>query len=328
MAIPSPTEVYSVASYLNSHSIPFDSVTPLSGGFTNYIFLISHATRPAFVLKHSSTNIKAFPSMSASVDRADCEVRALRIVPDLLRAAHPNTKAQEAEPMLDLEDALNVHLPVLLHYDAVSHVQHLVPCGVRTLKDAYSDASLDIAGLGRRLGGWLARLHAVRAVPDDFANNTVGQRVSGSGYRNAPGVLDAAGLDSESFRRTVARYEKMLNEDIREGGAGALCHGDFWHGNVLLPAGSEEDILGVQSHGEARDKKADEVGDPSTVTAEAASAYAPRLTVLDWEMSRRGNGATDVGQFAAEAWLLDTFRGGRGLLRAFLSGYAEEWAIE
>jgi hypothetical protein len=66
------------------------------------------------------------------------------------------------------------------------------------------------------------------------------------------------------------------------------------------------------------------VGDPSTVTAEAASAHTPRLTVLDWEMSRRGNGATDVGQFAAEAWLLDTFRGGRRLLQAFLSGYAEE----
>ena len=38
---------------------------------------------------------------------------------------------------------------------------------------------------------------------------------------------------------------------------------------------------------------------------------------------RRGCGATDVGQFAAEAWLLDRFRGGRGLLPAFLRSYRE-----
>lgn len=48
--------------------------------------------------------------------------------------------------------------------------------------------------------------------------------------------------------------------------------------------------------------------------------------VVDWELVRRGCGATDVGQFAAESWLLDRFRGGRGLLKAFLEGYQEEAA--
>ena len=64
-----------------------------------------------------------------------------------------------------------------------------------------------------------------------------------------------------------------------------VCHGDFWPGNVL-----------VGSRG---------------------------LMVVDWEMVRRGCGATDVGQFAAEAYLLDRFRGGRGLLGAFLEGYRQ-----
>ena len=64
-----------------------------------------------------------------------------------------------------------------------------------------------------------------------------------------------------------------------------VCHGDFWPGNILL-------------------------GETS-------------LTVVDWEMCRCGCGATDVGQFAAEAYLLDRFRGGRGLLPAFLKGYRE-----
>jgi aminoglycoside phosphotransferase (APT) family kinase protein len=67
----------------------------------------------------------------------------------------------------------------------------------------------------------------------------------------------------------------------------SVCHGDFWPGNVLVRT------------------------DPL------------RLTVVDWEMTRRGNGATDVGQFAAEAWLLDRFRGGKGLLQAFLESYCE-----
>ncbi len=62
-----------------------------------------------------------------------------------------------------------------------------------------------------------------------------------------------------------------------------LCHGDFWPGNVVV--------------------------------------NGQKLTVVDWEMVRKGCGATDVGQFAAEAWLLDRFRGGRALLRAFLEGY-------
>lgn len=67
-----------------------------------------------------------------------------------------------------------------------------------------------------------------------------------------------------------------------------VCHGDFWPGNIIVGA------------------------DPG------------QLMVVDWEMVRRGCGATDVGQFAAESYLLDRFRGHRGLLASFLAGYREE----
>ena len=70
-----------------------------------------------------------------------------------------------------------------------------------------------------------------------------------------------------------------------------VCHGDFWPGNIL-----------INDQG--------------------------RLTVVDWEMVRRGCGATDVGQFAAEAHLLDRFRGGRGLRAAFLKGYRWNGELE
>ena len=52
------------------------------------------------------------------------------------------------------------------------------------------------------------------------------------------------------------------------------------------------------------------------------------VTVVDWEMVRRGCGATDVGSFATEAWLLDRFRGKRGLLGGFLAGYKRGGKLE
>ena len=58
--------------------------------------------------------------MSASVGRADYEVRALRIVPDLLEASSSTEHERDADGLSDLVADLNVHLPVLLHYDAVS----------------------------------------------------------------------------------------------------------------------------------------------------------------------------------------------------------------
>lgn len=63
-----------------------------------------------------------------------------------------------------------------------------------------------------------------------------------------------------------------------------VCHGDFWPGNVLFTEPNQ-------------------------------------LKVVDWEMVRRGCGATDVGQFAAEVYLLEHFRGCRGLRKGFLGRY-------
>jgi hypothetical protein len=98
-------------------------------------------------------------------------------------------------------------------------------------------------------------------------------------------------------------FDPKLGQEINEQFGSLLqsddvcvCHGDFWPGNILV------------------------------------KTSPLRLTIVDWEMTRRGNGATDVGQFSAEAWLLDRFRGGKGLLQAFLNGYIAEkeqgWSLE
>jgi Ser/Thr protein kinase RdoA (MazF antagonist) len=73
------------------------------------------------------------------------------------------------------------------------------------------------------------------------------------------------------------------------------CHGDFMPLNVIVADGGERST--------------------------------PELTVIDWEWTKWGNGAFDVGLFAGEAWLLQYFRGkprAKGLLEPFLKAYASE----
>lgn len=48
------------------------------------------------------------------------------------------------------------------------------------------------------------------------------------------------------------------------------------------------------------------------------TARSMRLAIVDWKIMRRDPEATDVGQFAAEAYSVDWFRGGRSLCGAFL----------
>jgi Ser/Thr protein kinase RdoA (MazF antagonist) len=94
-------------------------------------------------------------------------------------------------------------------------------------------------------------------------------------------------LDPSIGEQIDEKYGSLLTTD-----AACICHGDFWPGNILV---------------------------------ERTTCYGTifKLSVVDWEFVRVGCGATDVGQFAGEAWLLDRFRGGRGLLKRFLEGYRE-----
>ena len=74
-----------------------------------------------------------------------------------------------------------------------------------------------------------------------------------------------------------------------------MCHGDYWPGNIILPQ------------------------EGSNHSSGSKSLLLP-LTVVDWEMTRRdSSGITDLAQFAAEATLLDFFRGPKGFAAAFLN---------
>lgn len=159
--------------------------------------------------------------------------------------------------------------------------------GSRTLKFAYiNDTTLDIASLGKRIGAWLKHLHHCSRLSPLCGkfDNKVGKTTYRYCYENLGNALENNGCDKMIGERINERYGSLLQTDND-----CVCHGDFWPGNIL-----------ISDHAEAENQV---------------------LMVVDWEMVRTGNGATDVGQFAAEAWLLDRFHGGKGLFDAFLNGY-------
>jgi aminoglycoside phosphotransferase (APT) family kinase protein len=185
---------------------------------------------------------------------------------------------------------LRVGPPEVYSYDPSSHVLHMEYGGQRTLKEAYADFSLDVRAVGRALGAWLARLHNSTIHEYGLGDNEIARRIYRYSYWNLADARKKFGFDTALAERVDKEYGGLIAGDD-----GMVCHGDFWPGNVLvgsLPGPGEKEM--------------------------------PKLTIVDWEMCRRGNGATDVGQFAAEAWLLDRFRGGMGLLDAFLRAYIKE----
>lgn len=275
-----------LAAYLASKNIPHTSLTLLTGGTANFVWRATLPTTPpsTIIIKHAEPFIASNPSMAFALARMAFEARALTALPPLLKDL--------ATPDLNLDATTTTTTPTpptlpvrpvpLLAHDAANHILHLADGGPRTLKTAYADPALSPPAVGAALGRWLACLHA-RTTALDVGDNAVAKTMYRHSYRGLAGALEAFGQAREVGERADAEFGALLAGDD-----GVVCHGDFWPGNVLVGEGGQR---------------------------------GPVLTVVDWEMVRRGCGATDVGQFAAEAWLLDRFRGGRGLLRAFLAGY-------
>jgi Ser/Thr protein kinase RdoA (MazF antagonist) len=185
----------------------------------------------------------------------------------------------------------NVHAVQLLSYDKTNKLLEIEDGGSRNLKDAYIDLKLDIPHIGEQLGRWLVALHvfakniSLASSDEDrgINNNPIAVNIYRYPYNGLHTALTQFGYDPQLADLINERFGSLIATDNE-----CICHGDFWPGNVLV-----------------RDVEQQPVD----------------LTVVDWELVRRGTSATDVGQFAAEAFLLDRFRGGRGLLSAFLHAY-------
>ena len=252
-------------SYLSANSITYQSLTRLSGGNANFVYRLRNAEGHTAIIKHAEPFIASSPNIALSVSRMGFEYTALTTLPQYSFS----------------EDKL-IRLPAVHRYDGQANILMLEDGGSRTLKDRYTDPSLDVTEIGSRLGRWLRELHErTRQVDIGVDGNPIAKAIYRYPYQHLSQVALEYDLDPSLGERIDEVYGTLLQSENE-----CVCHGDCWPGNVLLD-----------------------------------DSIPPKLTVVDWEMTRRGCGATDVGQFAAEAYLLDTLRGGKGLMTAFLQGY-------
>ncbi|PSN59917.1 hypothetical protein BS50DRAFT_222246 [Corynespora cassiicola Philippines] len=176
-------------------------------------------------------------------------------------------------------------------YDRRNKLLCLGDGGDQNLKAAYPNQNLDIPLIGRELGRWIAALH-ICSRSTSFAdtdnglesNNPIAVDIYRYSYNGLADTLSKFGQDAKFAAYINEEFGSRLTKEDE-----CVCHGDYWPGNVLVKGGGEH----------------------------------VELTMVDWEMTRRGISATDVGQFAAEAFLLDRFKGGRGLLPVFLNSYLD-----
>jgi 5-methylthioribose kinase len=235
------------------------------------------------------------PAPDIIIKHAEPFVKNHPIVPFSVERMSFEAQALTTIPTLVPTDS-SIRLPVVLHHDPDTHTLALTDVGDTTLPALYPDPRLDIPSVGARIGRYIARLHAAStsdAVKRPFDNATA-KFMYRYNYNNLHNALASQGLDPTLGLRINARYGALLQTDTK-----CVCHGDLWPGNILFRAAD-----------------LDELSD--------AAADGVTIGIIDWEAARMGNGVTDVGQFAAEAWLLDEFRGGRGLQNAFLEAYVRE----
>ncbi|KAH7386910.1 kinase-like domain-containing protein [Phaeosphaeria sp. MPI-PUGE-AT-0046c] len=253
----------------------------LTGGTANYVYRVTLSDGQKLIFKHAQPYLSSNKNFAFDPARIAFEAGVLQGI-----------------AQLELNTASNTHAVRFHSYKDESKFLCIADGGDRNLKDAYTDASLNMREIGVDLAAWLASLHtASRSTRIDIptlnvsiasggGNNAIAVKIYRHSYNNLHTALAKFGHDVALAEKVNSEFGSQLATDDE-----CLCHGDFWPGNVLVQ--------------------------PKDSDAKAV----PELTVVDWEMSRRGTSATDVGQFAAEAFLLDRFRGNSGLRVNFLDRY-------
>lgn len=273
--------------FLSSKNIPCHGIEVVAGGSANFCWIIKTVLGRRSIIKHAEPFVRIMPHVPLSPERMDYEHLALTVV--------PNTASRNE----------HIRLPQVYNYFPEEHVIHMSDAGSKDLKESYNkDENIDIPLLGQRIGVWLARLHKETSEPETLESvkrnfdSKVARSVFQYTYNGLASVLKQHGYDPALGERINAKFGSETVSDRM-----CLCHGDFWLSNIQLE--NQDPAIKV---GEAEDTK----------------LRAPVLTIIDWENVRVGNGATDVGRFAADSWLLDRFHGDKGMFEAFLKAYLAE----
>jgi thiamine kinase-like enzyme len=277
--------------FLSSKDIPCHEIEVAAGGSANFCWRIKTQLGKRSIAKHAEPFVRIMPDVPLPIERMDYEHLALTTIPDIVSTNE------------------HVRLPQLYNYFPEEHVICMSDGGSQSLKESYkNDDDIDIPLLGQRIGFWLARLHRETSEPEtlEFVKRTFDSKVAKSVFRytynGLASVLKQHGHDPALGERINAKFGTEAASDRT-----CLCHGDFWLPNIQLE--NQDPVIKVEEEEEIK-------------------LRAPVLTIIDWEVVRVGNGATDVGRFAADSWLLDRFHGDRGMFEAFLKAYLTEHPLK
>ncbi|KAF3042228.1 hypothetical protein E8E12_009898 [Didymella heteroderae] len=312
-----------VRSFLEEHyQLTNFNIESLLGGTANYVYRVTeNDTEATRIIKHAAPQLASNHSFSLSPERMDFEADMLMKRSEDKGECHCSTVQGFNTSTIE---KTHVHTAHFESYERDIKLLCIEDGGNKNLKDAYKDLSpAEIQDIGTELGKWLANLHSRTPLSnvsgaESGRNNSTGVAIAGYIYKNLIGTVkmfcDAVGAgtlsnkaladhlqpysDPEKLGRLSKRIDKHA-DDVIGSTRKSVCHGDFWPGNILLRSNTAS-----KSH---------------------------ILTVVDWELARIGNSATDIGQFAAEAMILDLVNNNHheeGLCAAFMRAYFKTSAVD
>lgn len=288
-----------ITEYLKANPT-FVSADLLEGGVSNFVYRLTKTDGSTVILKHAEPYAAFDKTWSYGIERIRCEAAALSSI----YAALPPSGCGAVETPQVISYNESEHNLVITDFGAASKDLHTAfPSLTPKQREDY----------GRRLGTWLAALHRCSTIDTTaFASNIKAKERKGMDQRKAllSAGLPSANSDKADPDQVAAEKQAFIDllEDfvvaVTEADAGCVVHGDFWPGNILVS------------------------------TAPVPNKEEELVAVIDLEGVRLGTGASDVGVFAAEAWLLCHFHSSSaqaavaenedfGMLNSFLASYLE-----
>ncbi len=179
-----------IPAYLVSSPIPYNTLSPLSGGTANFVHRLTSASHPSLILKYAVPYIATQPHIPLPVARMAFEHRALT----QSHAHHPPSAHRT-----------NIALPQVHYYNPENHFLVMDDMGSTTLKQAYPTLSAtDLQTYGHHLGTWPAHLHAsTRTLA--LGDNALAKTIARYPYTNLSSVASSFGFDPSLAERINAR---------------------------------------------------------------------------------------------------------------------------
>ncbi|KAF8150794.1 kinase-like domain-containing protein [Crassisporium funariophilum] len=216
-----------------------------------------------------------------------------------------------------------VTTPKIFHFDSENSVLVMEDCGDTSfnVKELFLSESVPVERakeMGRHLGSFLARLHAIGSTTNvndvrselDIPSNAQARPLSAAvSYGRLRSTLTNTATDAPPFDPPLNLPDATLQivdavvqrrmQDIEESEEIALTHGDFWTGNVLVRF---------------------------TQDSPTSEGKLDKMLVVDWELSKPGLAGLDIGQFVAEMVLIARYHPSKTeAANAFISAFLQEY---